>query len=409
MTHSASTAVRAGTAFSIRGTWTRVLAAAAMASLVTGCQDDKGARSDETERAARIERPLIIGVVGPESGEEAGYGTSVVSGVLAAAKRFNARGGIGGREIKVLHFDDQGNIELTNKIVQDLIGQKVVAIFAAPTGSSTFAPIHLVNESKTIFFSIGSRRHLKASGPYVFRNAVPDELATEDLVGYAVKEAGYANFALVSAADNDFSLDLSAMFRRALDRHHGVIKVEADIYDTRTAGHDMGAVVAAIKRTPDAVHAVIFTGGASDGARLAREMRKAGLKLPLIGSEDLCSEEYLRGGDAVDDTLVYATFSAETRSPRVGEFMQDYGAAKPDRFAALAYDTFMVVAEAIKVAGSTEASRIRQAIISRKDFEGATGKTIFSQDNTPIKHPLIYRIERGENGARAFVVKMGAR
>jgi branched-chain amino acid transport system substrate-binding protein len=398
--------VSAGIAFSIRRTCTRVLVALAIASLLTGCPDNKGTKA--RDEAAGIERPLIIGVVGPETGEEAAYGTSVVAGVLAAAKRFNARGGIGGREITVLHFDDRSDTEQTIKIVQDLIARNAVAILSAPTGASTFAPVHLVNESRTIFFSIGSRRHLKASGPYVFRNAVPGELATEDLVGYAVRGLGFANFALVTAADNDFSLDLSAMFRRALDRHGGVVKVQADIYDSRTGGHDMGAVVAAIKRAGEALHAVIFTGGASDGVLLAREMRKAGLQLPLIGSEDLFCDEYLQGGDAVNDTLVYATFSADNRSPAVDAFVQDFGAAKPDRFAALAYDTFMVVADAIRAAGSTDASRIREAILSRKDFEGATGKTAFSRDNAPMKHPLIYRIQKSENGERAFVRKAGA-
>src|SRR3990172_2839293 len=182
-------------------------------SLFSGCSDDKGI--NVPEKATKEERPLIIGIVGPETGEEASYGMSVVEGALAADRRFNAQGGIAGKEIKVLHFDDKSNIELTNKIVQDLISQGAIAILAAPTGSSTFAPVHLVNESKTIFISVGSRRHLKGSGPYVFRTAVPDETATEDLIKYAIAELG-ANYVLVTAADNDFSLDLSSMFKKAL-------------------------------------------------------------------------------------------------------------------------------------------------------------------------------------------------
>ena len=377
-----------------------------MVSLAAACQDKKDARTED--KVAGIERALVIGVVGPETGEEAGYGASVVAGVQAAARRFNASGGVRGKEIKVLHYDDQSNIEQTIKIVQDLIGQNVVAILAAPTGSSTFAPIHLVNESRTIFFSVGSRRHLKASGPYVFRNALPDESAAEGLIGYAIGRLGYVNFALVTAADNDFSLDLSSMFRRALDRHNGFVKVQADIYDTRTGGREIGKVVTAIRRAPDKLNAVIFTGGANEAVQLARELKKAGLKLPLIGSEDLFSEDYLHAGDVVSDTLLYATFSSDDRSPGVEEFMKEYGAVKPDRFAALAYDTFTVIAEAIKAADSTDTSRIRQAIIGRRDFEGATGKTNFSPDNTPIKRPLIYRIQKAASGEMAYVLQSGA-
>lgn len=376
---------------------------AATISLLSGCSDKKEAKAPE--KAPQEERPLIIGVVGPETGEEASYGISVVEGVLAAAKRFNAQGGIGGKEIKVLHFDDQSDIGLATKIVKDLISQRVIAIIAAPTGSSTFSPIYLINDAKTLFISVGSRRHLKATGPYVFRTAVPDDLATEDLIKYAVTELGYVNYALVTSANYEFSLDLSSMFRRALDKHNGVIKVQTDSYDTFTGSQNMGAVVSAIKASPDPLHGVIFTGGADEGILLAQEMKKAGLTLPIIGGEDLFSEEYLKGGDAVNETLLYTTFSTDLKSQKMVEFMEDYGKAKPDRFAALAYDTFFLLADAIKESGSTDPSVVREALINRKDCEGVTGKTSFTSENMPIKHTTICRIKKGDSGERSFVLK----
>lgn len=372
-------------------------------SLLSGCSDKKGAKAPEA--VAKDERPLIIGIVGPETGEEASYGNSVVDGALAAAKRFNAQGGIGGKEIKVLHFDDKNDIGATTQIVKDLIGQRAIAILAAPTGSSTFAPIHLVNDSKTLFISVGSRRQLKASGPYVFRAAVPDETATEDLIKYAVTELGYTNFALVTAADNEFSLELSSLFKRALDKHHGVVKVVADTYDSYTGGRNIKAVVGAVKKSPDALHGVIYTGGAAEAVLLAQELKKAGLNLPIIGGDDLFAEEYFKGGDAVNETLMYTTFSAGHKSAKMDEFMKDYGKANPDRFAALSYDTFMLVADAIKEAGSTDTSLVREALINRKDCIGVTGKTSFTSENMPVKHPLICKVKKGENGERVVVLK----
>ena len=371
-------------------------------SLLSGCSDDKGTKAPET---VKDERPLIIGIVGPETGEEAIYGTSVMEGAMAAARRFNAHGGIMGKEIKVLHFDDKSDIRTATQIVKDLISQRAIAILAAPTGSSTFAPIHLVNESKTIFISIGSRRHLKESGKYVFRTAVPDETATEDLINYAITDLGYVNYALVTSSIDEFSLDLSSMFMKALDKYHGVIKIRADTYDSFAGGQNMGAVIGEIKKSPDPLHAVIFTGGATEAVLLAQALRKAGLTLPVIGGEDLFSEEYLKGGDAVNETLAYTTFSVDKKSPKMEEFIKDYGKAKPDRFAALAYDTFFLVADAIKEAGSTDTSLVREAIINRKDCEGVTGKTSFTSENMPVKHTTICRIKKGGSGERSFVLK----
>ena len=216
---------------------------------------------------------------------------------------------------------------------------------------------------------------------------------------------GYVNYVLVTASDNDFSLDLSSMFKRALDKYHGVIKIEADTYDTFTGGHNIGAVVTAIKKSPDTLHGVIFTGGATEAVLLAQEMRKAEISLPIIGGEDLFSEEFLKGGDAVIETLLYTTFSTDNKSAKMAEFIKDYGKAKPDRFAALAYDSFMLLADAIKSAGSTDTSKVREALINRKDCVGATGATSFTSENMPIKHPIICRIKKGESGENAFVLK----
>ena len=370
-------------------------------SLLSGCSDKKETKAPET---VKDERPLIIGIVGPETGEEASYGISVMEGAMAAARRFNAQGGIGGKEIKVLHFDDQSDIGTVTKIVKDLISQRAIAILAAPTGSSTFSPIHLVNDSKTIFISVGSRRHLKASGPFVFRTAVPDETATEDLIKYAVAKLG-VNYAVVTAADNEFSLELSSLFKKALNTHQGVIKLEVDTYDSYTGGHNLGAVIAAIKKSPDPLHGVIYTGGATEAVLLAQEMKKAGINLPLIGGEDLFSAEYLKGGDAVNETLMYTTFFADNKSTKMDEFLKDYGKPDPDRFAALAYDTFMLVADAIKEAGSTDTTLVREALINRKDCLGVTGKTSFTSENLPVKHPAICKIKKGEGGERAFVLQ----
>lgn len=384
----------------------RLVLATTTAWLTSACRDRQVTQAQAPSTG--IEGPLIVGVVAPETGEEAAFGSSIVAGVLAAAGRFNARGGVQGRAIEVVHLDDGSDTQRATSIVKDLIARKSVAIFAAPTGASTFAPLHLVNESKTVFVSIGSRRHLKASGPFVFRHAVPDDLAADDLISHAVREAGYTRVALVTSADEDFSLDLSAAFRRALAKHGAAIAVQADSYDSLRGTRDLPSVVSALQRAAPPLHSVVFTGGAGQALQLAQQMRDAGLRLPLIGGEDFLDETLLQGGEAIEHALLYGTFSTLRHTPRTAEFLADLGPVKPDRFSALAYDTFMLVAEAIRTAGSTDASRIHAAILARNDFEGATGATRFAADNTPIKHPMLFEVRRSSDGALAFSPMAGS-
>jgi branched-chain amino acid transport system substrate-binding protein len=195
------------------------------------------------------------------------------------------------------------------------------------------------------------------------------------------------------------------MFKKALYKNDGVIKVEADVYDVITGTPNIDMVIEAIRNSPDELHGVVFTGGASEGALLAQGLKKAGLKLPIIGGEDLLSTDYLESGDAVEGTLLYSTLSSDEQSSKMAEFIKDYGKAEPDRFAALAYDTFMLIGDAIKIAGSTNTSRVKEALINRGECEGVTGKTSFSPEGAPIKHPLICKIKRGKNGGQTVVLK----
>jgi len=349
-----------------------------------------------------LERLLKIGIIGPETGADAVYGLHVVEGVLAAAKRFNAQGGIDGKEIEILHLDNEGNPGLTAKAVSYLIRQNVVAIFSSPTGWSTFVPVHRVNDSKTLFISIGSRRHIERSGPYVFRVALSDEHATDDLIKYTTETLGYVNYAMVTSSNYDYSLDVSALFKKALAKHGGILKVDTDSYDVYTGKRNLQVVVDAIKNT-DALQGVIFTGAMKEGVLLAKELKKAGLKLPIIGDEDLFSADFLKAGDAVSGSLLYATYSPDNDSPKMDEFKKDYGKDNPDRFSALAYDSFMLLAEAIKQAGSTKSSKVREALINIKDYEGVTGKTSFTSEGISVKQTFIYSVKKGEQG-EGFVV-----
>lgn len=370
--------------------------------LATGCS--KREEAPRQEPAARLDGPVKIGVVGPLSGDEAHYGSSVLSGVQAAVKRVNAQGGIAGHPVEVLFFDDANKIEQTDVIVKDFIIKKAAAIFAAPTGASTFAPIHLVTDARIPFFSVGTRRHLKGSGAYVFRLAVPDETATEALITHAVQGLGFRRFALVTAADNDYSLDLSASFYRAIIKTGASVEVRADTYDTLTGAHELGAVVAALKRSPAPLQAVVFTGAAGEAVQLAAALKKAGLKLPILGGEDLFVPELLGGGEDMAGTLLYGSFTTESKTPQMQKFLEDYGQQGPDRFAALAYDGVMLLAAAIADAGSTDAAKVREAMLKRRDFQGSTGSTAFSPDNLPLKRPYLFRVESAPSGAR-FVLQ----
>ena len=372
---------------------------------------DAGAAPPLVARDQEPEKALKIGVIGPETGEGAEYGKSVLTGVLLAAEQFNASGGIDNRKIEVVHYDNKGDPYLTSDLVYEMIGDNVLAILAAPTGWSTFAPVHLVNRSQTIFFSVGTKRRIARSGPYVFRASLPDELATREVIEYSTRELGVKSYALVTSSINDNSLNLSHQFRGAVAASGGAIVVEADTYDTFTGQTDLSGAVdvlnGAIKGLGVEFGAIIYTGDASGGAAFARKVKASGISARIIGGEELHDALYLKdGGDAVLGSLLYSTYAPESRSPKTVKFVKDYTRANgtaPDKFVALAYDTFMVVAEAVRVAGSTRPSDVREALLGIKGFEGVTGEIGFASAGETLKQPFLYKVQSGKDG-KEFVL-----
>jgi len=369
--------------------------------------DPQGPAAREAQDEAE-DRALIVGVIGPETGTEAKYGLAVLEGVVMAADQFNARGGVRGEKIEIIHQDNSGGSGQALDIVSAMIEKKVVAIFSAPTGWSTFAPTHLVNQSRTLFISVGTRRKIGRSGDYIFHFSLPDEIAVEALLDYATRKMGYENFALVTSSSYDYSLSIASVFKQTALRIGSRILVEADTYNTFSGMTDIGNVLAALKASPEELQAIIFTGSALEAGQLARAAKDNGLNLPLIGSEDLFSEQFLsEAGNAAQGALVYATFAPDHPSPMVAEFIADHvdrNKVAPDRFTALAYDAFGLLSEALEVAGSLNGRRVRDALVNMKETDGVTGASRLAPDGTPIKHPHLYRVDSDKSGEKFVLV-----
>jgi|TARA_B100001964_G_scaffold170109_1_gene187096 branched-chain amino acid transport system substrate-binding protein len=360
------------------------------------------------EQFVEEERQLLIGVVGPETGAEANFGMAVVQGAKLAVQQLNEAGGISGQDLRLLHYDNQSDADKTMGIVQYLIDQRAMAIITAPTGWATFGPTHLSDESNTILISVGSRRRIARSGDYIFQLSLSDEVATDYMIGYSVHEMGFKRFALVTVSDYDYSLDISALFKKAATRKGAEIGLEVDTYDTFTGQHNVQQTIAEIVGEAKSLDAVIFTGGISEAASLVRGLSERQVKLPLLAGEDLFSDEFLQlAGPAAAGSLVYATYP-NRKLPQTAEFISAFqreNASVPDRFAALAYDATTLVADTMIETGSRHSSVVRKVMLGSKMMNGVTGASEFSNQGASIKVPLIYKVIKSE-GSEKFALQL---
>ena len=361
------------------------------------------ATDEATEEVGMAEEPedvreLKIGVIGPLTGDKAIYGKSVLEGVKLAIERVNAAGGINGKKVELVSYDNKGELETTIDGISHLIDDEhVLAILSSPTGWSTFAPTHQINQTRTLFFSVGTKRNIERSGAFIFRVGLPDEIAVEDLIELAINRLGYRRYALVTSSIIDYSLARSYLFKNAILQKGGTVVIEADTYNTYEGRGEIDSVVSKLK-SASGIDAIIYTGNAEEGGRFVKSLRAAGVELPVIGTEVFSSKEFTSaGGDAIRGTLYYTAYA-----PELNDATRDFATAyrkatgrEPDVYAALAYDTSLLLMKAVEQADSTVPSRVMDALIGIEDFSGITGKMSFTPQGEPIKHPFIYRVEKG--------------
>lgn len=347
-------------------------------------------------------RDMKIGVLGPETGELAEYGKKTLAAAELAVAEINARGGVLGKKLELLHMDNKNDSETTNNIMSEMIRQKVVAVVANPTGWSTFGPISLANEYHTILFSAGTRRKMGHSGDYVFRNTVPDEIAAAEIIKYAATKLSYKDYALITVMDDDYSVTLSGLFKKGVFDTGGQIVAETYLMSGAAESAAQYADVVAEIKKKGTVQAIIYTGGAGAG-KLLKEARKQGIKAPIIGGEELHSASFLQeAGDTAVDSILYTGYVSSAETAKFNEAYRAKTKSEPDAMAALAYDAVMMIAKAIEKADSTAPNKVRDALAGLKECVGITGVCSFDGGGEPLKKPFLLKVSRQGNGL-AFV------
>jgi branched-chain amino acid transport system substrate-binding protein len=160
---------------------------------------------------------------------------------------------------------------------------------------------------------------------------------------------------------------------------------------------DLSAQMQAIKT---AVPDIIFAPGFYTTAPLvAHEVKRAGIKATLVGSDGWDSPDLMRAGSEVFEGIYFANhFWAGSDDPLVKRFVTNYRAkygVEPDAGAATAYDAAHMLFDAMKRAKSMESADIRDALAQTKDFPGVTGKITLDANRNAQVPVYMLRIEKG--------------
>lgn len=316
-----------------------------------------------------------IGLLAPLTGFAAADGLSVLNSVQLAVERVNQDGGVLGRQVELVYYDDRADgkeaVALSRKLIQqDRVAGVVGGSYSTP--SRAVAPIF---EDEEIPFVAAYAVHpdVTTSGKYCFRNGF--------LGMVEGKSAGYVSVELLKAkkialltSDNDFGRTLAEGFKAYL----GDQGKDAQIVFEQTYPFKEKDFKPYLSKVKEANPDILFASGYYfQTGPIVQQARELGLDIQILGEEGADSPKFLEiAGAAAEGFVIVTNLDRDDPRPVVQDFLTTFEQRyqiQPDMVGASAYDAFMIICDGIRRAGATDGPAIQQAIAATKDYNGLTG------------------------------------
>jgi branched-chain amino acid transport system substrate-binding protein len=337
-----------------------------------------------------------IGLFVPISGVQAAFGMDALNGATLAVEEINLGGGVLGYPLTLVIKDTESHPEKTTAVVTELINTDKVAALIGEivTERSLIAATLAQPAGIPMITPSATGENVTSTGDYIFR-ACYANASQADVMAKFARSLDVSKAAILFDASNPYSTGLMEAFKASFAQHGGTIVAE-EFY--RAGDTEFSTQLNAIRdKNPESIFLPSYY---SEAALIIRQARQMAIDALFLGTDGWHSTELLKvGGQATNNGYFAAHFSSEQASDRVKTFTDAYRAkfqTAPLSFAALAYDSVWLVADALKRAGRADSSALREAIAATRDFPGVTGTISFDQGRDPRKPVIVIRVQDGE-------------
>jgi branched-chain amino acid transport system substrate-binding protein len=323
---------------------------------------------------------IRIGGLLETSGFIASLGQPGLEGAQLAVEQINAAGGINGRKIQFINVNSESDNTKTVSGFRRLVEQdRVVAVVGPMSSGSVFAVADSVESAKIPMIANGASRGI-VQPPEKRRFTFLAPLTDVVVQGVMLKDMQAKGIRKIAILNSDVAFGTSG--RDSLEK--GVAAYGIAIVAKETFGNadtDMTPQLTKI-RASEAEATVIWATG--PGLAISTKNHRAlGIKTPLYLAHSSNDFNFLRlAGDAANGVLlpsskIYVTAAlppSDPQKPVVERFVRDYEkkyGKPPATFAGNGYDATMMLAEAIRKAG-TDPVKLRDAIEATQDYVGVT-------------------------------------
>ncbi|WP_158595086.1 ABC transporter substrate-binding protein [Oceanobacillus piezotolerans] len=401
-----------------------VFVLAACNETTTGSQLNNAKDDDELYVTRGVTNDkILIGNISPHTGPIAESGTARY-GTEAYFNYINENGGVHGRQLELISYDDQYQPSQTVQVAPRLVEEDEVFLLLSNQGTANnFAVKDYYEENKVVSFLIntGAPDFTATKNPYWLGTGLTVyNIEAEILLEYAINEIGAKKIAVVYQNDDFGNVGFDAV-KKAIGKYEGAEIIAEVPYVT--GNEDFSSQAVKIKDSnPDAVLSFSLSGPT---ASLKKSMYDLGIDVPFLvtglGGNNTNQFE-LAGAEAWEGTISSTPYFNPTSAPDdpqmkvyAEQLAKDFPDLPIDGFAQSGWASAQVLVEALERAGEDlTMEKFVEAVYTLEDWDGSMYASVsFSKENhygltsvyiteakdgkiTPITGKITYDPETGE-------------
>lgn len=342
--------------------------------------------------------PIKIAIIGAMSGTNAALGNWMKEGVTLAVEERNAAGGIQGRPISIVIYDDEADptksVNLAQKVATD---DKVVAAWATTNSTSALADIPIFAQYKIVQLTNGTNVDITNKGSaYVFRSCPAGTAYEIPLVDFLAKTKGFKKFAIIT--------DTSAYGKGEADYQEAELKaLGLQALTRQTYGIDdkdfTGQLTAILQTNPEVL---LFGGSEIASGLIAKQARQLGFKGQMAGGPAIGTPLFINtaGADIAEGVFFTGAYPTNDLNDMTRAFNVRYKARwgnDAEIHGANTYDgTQMLMMAMDKAYPNLTGEAIAAAFHTIKDYKGLQGTFNATDKGETLTSTLLGIIKGGK-------------
>jgi len=350
------------------------------------------------EVQAQTKDPIRIGIIAEES---AIGGAGIVNGAHLAVDAINAAGGVDGRKLEIMQYDDHSSAADAVRAFQRAVSQdKVVAVMGTYISEVALALEPWAARTHVPFITTGAAsneisRHVHEDydkNKYTFHEYMTSAFIADSICD-SVKELLQQKYLIKSAV----VLSEDAAWTTPLDAEYLIClpKIGVKVLDHIRFSPDTSDFTPLYNKIEGEKPDVIVTGISHTGVQPTVQWAQQQVPIPMIGmSAQATSGTFWKDTNGAAAGIVTfsvaadgANLTAKTQ-PFINDYIKRFGEA-PNYTAYSTDDAVNVLVQAIKRAGSTDGEKL-VAALEQTDFVGTIGRVQFYGRDSQFTHAMKY-------------------